>query len=128
MKKVSLISLVLLFALLVLAGCSSSPAPAQTTTAPRTTPPAPTTTAPTTAAVDAAAVYAAKCAGCHGANREGNTGIKAPALNATTLAGKADSALSDTIANGKTGTAMPAFKAQLSAAEINALITFIMRP
>jgi len=37
------------------------------------------------AAGDGASLYKSKCAGCHGANGEGKSSIKAPALKGTTL-------------------------------------------
>jgi len=37
------------------------------------------------AAADGASLYKSKCAGCHGANGEGKSSIKAPALKGTTL-------------------------------------------
>jgi len=37
------------------------------------------------AAEDGAALYKKKCSGCHGANGEGKSTIKAPALKGTTL-------------------------------------------
>ena len=36
-------------------------------------------------AADGAALYKKKCSGCHGANGEGKSTIKAPALKGTTL-------------------------------------------
>ena len=134
MKKVSLLSLVLLVVLLTVAACSS-PAATPTPTTPKATTPAATTPAVTTPApttpvistvvIDPSAIYTAKCAICHGDKRQGGVG---PALNAVALAGKSDSTLNDVITNGKTGTSMPPFTGQLSAAEISALVTFIKQP
>jgi len=44
-----------------------------------------TATLPSFAAEDGAALYKKKCAGCHGANGEGKSGMKAPALKGTAL-------------------------------------------
>jgi predicted lipoprotein with Yx(FWY)xxD motif/cytochrome c5 len=98
-----------------------SATPTYSPTASRTTPPAATTAA----AIDAAAIYASSCAVCHGANRQGGVG---PALNASSLGAISSANLASEIANGKTGTAMPSFSTQLSTAQINALVTFIMQP
>ncbi|MBI2830519.1 MAG: c-type cytochrome [Chloroflexi bacterium] len=124
---------ILLVALLIVAACAPKPAASPTPTKPAasptlspiTTPSLPPT--PATPAINASTLFASKCAACHGANRQGTPGL-APALNAQSLAGKSDTLLSDTINNGKTGTAMPAFKGQLTSAEIDALIKFIKSP
>jgi len=68
--------------------------------------------------------YTLNCSACHGANREGITGLGLP-LNPDVLT-EDDAFYQDTIANGRTGTVMPAWAANgLSEAEIDALVAFI---
>jgi cytochrome c len=56
------------------------------------------------AADDGAALYKRKCAGCHGANGEGKSAVKAPALKGTSL--QADQIASH-IAQGESGSKPP---------------------
>jgi mono/diheme cytochrome c family protein len=56
------------------------------------------------AADDGAALYKTKCAGCHGANGEGKTAIKAPPLKGTKLDA---SQLAEHITKGKSGSKAP---------------------
>jgi cytochrome c5 len=86
---------------------------------------APAASSSPASAINAASIYASSCAACHGANRQGSVG---PALNASTLGAISSADLASEIANGKTGTAMPSFSSQLSTAQINALVAFIMQP
>lgn len=104
---------------LLLVACGGAPAP--TTPAPTT--PAPTTPAPTPT-IDTASLFASKCAACHGANRQGVTGLGG-VLTPQSLEDRSVAELANIITNGKTGTAMPPFKQILSQAEIDALAQFI---
>ncbi len=84
----------------------------------------PTSTPPaTTPAIDAAKLYADNCAACHQANRQG-LGATFPPLTPASLADDSIAKLVSTITNGKSGT-MPPFNDRLTAAQINALATFI---
>jgi len=92
-----------------------------------TTPPASGTTPSTgipPAPVSGKDLFVAKCAACHGINRQGTPGF-APALTPDSLAKLSDTDIMNTIADGYPGTAMPPFKASLSPAEIDALIQLI---
>jgi mono/diheme cytochrome c family protein len=120
--KVLLVSLLVILVALTTVACSASNS--STSSVVTTTSPAITSTP---AAIDAAALYAAKCAACHGANRQGTAGV-APAINKSTIGDDSDAEVAALISNGKTGTAMPAFKGQLTADQINALVTFIKAP
>ncbi len=53
---------------------------------------------------DGAALYKKKCAGCHGANAEGKSAMKAPALKGTSLDA---SEITDQITKGKPGSKKP---------------------
>ena len=105
--------------------------PPATTPAPTTTPPSGTTTTPPATSPPAAAsgkdLFATNCSPCHGANRQGTPGL-APPLNATTLASMSDAQITDTITNGRTGTAMPPFKSSLTADQIASIVAFIKTP
>jgi mono/diheme cytochrome c family protein len=90
----------------------------------------PTSAPPTSSSapvINVNAIYDAKCASCHGADRQGMPDL-APALTAESLSGKTDAKLTDAITNGVPETAMPPFKSQLSAGEIAALVKFIKSP
>ncbi len=65
----------------------------------------------------------AQCATCHGANGEGLPGAF-PAIAGSAIATGPVSEHIDIVANGKSGTAMQAFKNQLSDAELAAVITY----
>jgi mono/diheme cytochrome c family protein len=115
--KVIALAIVLCLAVLSAAiACSPS---LKSTSAPPTSSSAPV--------INANAIYDAKCAECHGANRQGTPNL-APALTAESLSGKTDAKLTDAITNGVPMTAMPPFKSQLSAKEIAALVKFIKSP
>jgi mono/diheme cytochrome c family protein len=73
-----------------------------------------------TTTINAADIFAQRCSGCHGADREGGGG---PALLPGVLT-KDPSAYINTITNGSGS--MPAWGSRLSAAEINALVEFIL--
>ena len=93
------------------------------------TPPA-ETKAPESAATEepvlAAELYQARCAACHGANRQGVPGF-APALTPESLAALSESEIKNTISAGRPGTAMPAFNT-LSPEEVDALFQLINSP
>lgn len=73
---------------------------------------------------DVGEYYTLNCSACHGANREGITGLGLP-LNPDVLT-EDDAFYRETIANGRTGTVMPAWAdAGLNDAEIDALVAFI---
>jgi len=96
----------------------------------------PQTTVPTTAAnptpppqampstIDGREIFSNSCSACHGQNREGTSGF-APALTPDSLAALTDDQISDTIANGRPGTAMPPFKDMINPDKIDALLQFI---
>jgi len=69
-------------------------------------------------------IFKAKCALCHGANAEGKAALKtAPLKNS---AGKSEADLTKAIENGTTtAPKMPAYKGQLSPAEIKTLVAEI---
>lgn len=91
----------------------------------------PTTPVPplesTPATVLAGELYSARCAACHGANRQGVPGL-APALTPESLAALSDSEIRYVISDGRTGTGMPPFKTTLSPQEIDALLQLINSP
>ena len=76
--------------------------------------------------------YRAYCASCHGADGDGD-GVAAGRLepaprsfrNPTWMAGQTDEALAQAVRVGRPGTAMPAFRALLSDAEIDRLVEYI---
>jgi cytochrome c6 len=75
-------------------------------------------------AVDAAALYAARCAVCHGKDGRGSPAGKK--MGVVDLAGEQKEPvkeIAEDIANGKGK--MPAFKAKLSAEEIDALARYV---
>lgn len=78
----------------------------------------------TPAAVSGKDLFAARCAACHGVNRQGTPGL-APALNPASLTALSDTVIRNTILDGRSGTAMPAFKASLSPEQVDALLEFI---
>ena len=68
--------------------------------------------------------YSLNCSSCHGANREGITGLGLPLVpDALT---QDDDFYRDTIKNGRASTVMPAWSARgMTDAEIDALVAFI---
>jgi cytochrome c6 len=78
-------------------------------------------------ATDGAATYKAKCAMCHGADGAGQTpmgkNMKLRDLRAADVQKQTDAELVKWIADGKGK--MPAYKAKLGAADIDALVAFI---
>ncbi len=69
------------------------------------------------------AVYDKSCAACHGATGAGIPPMF-PAMTGSKIVTGDKAGHIDIVANGKTGTAMAAYKAQLSKAEIAAVITY----
>ena len=76
-------------------------------------------------AQDAEPLYQQHCASCHGAQRLGGMG---PALLPENLSRLRAKAAVEVIAQGRAATQMPAFSAQLSAADIQALADYIYTP
>lgn len=78
-------------------------------------------------ATQGAALYKTNCVACHGANGEG--GIGTALRNSAYIKSAGDTAIFETIANGRPGTAMPAWsKAKggaLSDQDINDIIAFL---
>jgi cytochrome c oxidase subunit 2 len=68
-------------------------------------------------------VYAANCVACHQATGKGNPPAFPP-LDGSKVVNGAKEGHMDTVLNGKPGTAMAAFKQQLSDTEIAAVITY----
>ena len=68
-------------------------------------------------------VYNTACAGCHQPNGQGIPGAF-PAITGSTIATGAIDTHVDIIVNGKSGTAMQAFREQLSAVDIAAVVTY----
>ncbi|MDP3879290.1 MAG: c-type cytochrome [Dehalococcoidales bacterium] len=109
-------------------GNTSATTPKQPEETISTTPQTPSEASPEIpAAVSAKELYDSRCAACHGANREGIPGF-APALTPESLAALGDTEIRDVIADGRTGTGMPPFKATLSLEEIDALLHLIKSP
>lgn len=69
------------------------------------------------------AVYARACAGCHMPNGQGMAGAF-PAITGSTVATGPVAQHVNIVVNGKAGTAMQAFKEQLSAVELAAVVTY----
>lgn len=88
---------------------------------PPTPVPVPAPAAPT---INTDELYASKCAVCHGAKRQGVSGLGS-ALTPESLLVPSYTEIRDTILNGKSNTAMPPFKGTLSQEEIDALVQFI---
>ncbi|MBI2868699.1 MAG: c-type cytochrome [Chloroflexi bacterium] len=104
-----------------LAGNLPGAPPAKTGEAAPTAAPKPPGT--TAAPVAAGEMFAARCAVCHGANRQGVSGL-GTALTPESLEGRSDAELRETISAGLPGTAMPAFR-DLTPEEIDALVRLI---
>jgi mono/diheme cytochrome c family protein len=91
-------------------------------------------TAPAGASIDAAAIYAARCAACHQATGAGLPGVFPPLAGSEWVSGP-ERVLAALVLHGASGPltvkgnayngAMPAFKEQLSDAEIAALLTHV---
>jgi cytochrome c oxidase subunit 2 len=68
-------------------------------------------------------VYASSCAACHGATGAGIPPVFPAMTNSPVVMGDINAHI-DIVMNGKTGTAMQAFKSQLSDVDLAAVITF----
>lgn len=90
-------------------------------TLPETPASIPPITPPTIAADE---LYTIRCAGCHGVNRQGVSGL-GPALTPDSLRALSYTEIRDIILNGRSNTAMPPFKSALSQEEIDALVQLI---
>ncbi len=101
----------------------SPPAPTPTPTSTPAPTPSPTP-APTASAINASELFAAKCSVCHGANRQGVSGL-GPPLIPQSLAALSDTEIRDTILRGRLTAGMPSFENLLKHEEINALLQFI---
>ncbi|SFJ41364.1 nitrite reductase [Celeribacter neptunius] len=77
---------------------------------------------PALADPDGAEIYMDLCASCHAESRLGGTG---PALIPETIGRLRGNALGETITNGRVATQMPAFRDTLSAAEIDAVASYV---
>ncbi len=95
--------------------------------------PSPAATKPAVTLNPAAAageqLYAQNCATCHGARGEGVTGLGAALRNSQYIKTAGDQAIFATIAQGRKGTAMPAWLqangGKLTETQINNIITFL---
>jgi cbb3-type cytochrome c oxidase subunit III len=85
--------------------------------------PAPASQTPPSA-ISTDELYAIRCVVCHGANREGVSGLGLPLIPGS-LTELSDNEIKNTILNGRFGTAMPAFKEILSSDEIDALLHLV---
>jgi mono/diheme cytochrome c family protein len=73
-----------------------------------------------------AKIFADNCAPCHGADGKGVAAMKTPNfMNPAVQAALSDAMVIKTIREGKTGTAMPAWRGKLSDAEINSVAAFV---
>ena len=75
------------------------------------------------------AIYERHCVTCHGPGGKGDGPIGQalipPAANLTFLGKQSDQTILDTLRNGRPGTAMPAWKDDLNALELNHLLSFL---
>ena len=120
-------ALVIVFALLMLSGCSQ-PANEGVNNAPTATP-APKATATPDEFAFARANYAKHCSACHGDEAKGGlvkvekTKLKVPSLREGHALHHPDSDFVKQITNG--GDGMPKFKDKLSPEEINGMVRFV---
>lgn len=77
----------------------------------------------TSDAINAEETYATNCAACHGAEGEG--GFGSALRGSETIIAQSDQGLLNLILNGRAGTAMPGFSAQLGESEIAALVELL---
>ena len=68
-------------------------------------------------------LFASACARCHGANASGTD--LGPTLVGAQAMGKDDSALHDTIANGRTGTSMPSWGDLIGSQDVDNIIAYL---
>ena len=77
-------------------------------------------------AADGDAVFKGRCTGCPGSDGRGKDAIGPPAFtSAKTQSHLSDADMIDTIANGRKGTIMPAWKGKLSDEEISAVAAYL---
>ena len=74
--------------------------------------------------IAAGQLYETNCVPCHGANREGVSGL-GPTLIPQSLAALSDTEIRDAISNGRPGTPMIGWKGILSPEEIDALVQLV---
>ena len=78
---------------------------------------------------DGKTVYETNCANCHGNGGKGDgpigQALVPPPSNLTATKNKSDQELLNTIKNGRPGTAMPSWKGDLSAQEIQDVLAYI---
>jgi cytochrome c oxidase cbb3-type subunit 3 len=84
--------------------------------------PAAAQTTQNNAAIDAKTLYGVRCSGCHGADAKGGFGSD---LTGDYQYGKSEAAIRTSIADGRGGK-MPGFDDQLSDAEIDALVAYLL--
>ena len=82
-----------------------------------------TATTAASGGIDGEAIYTANCVSCHSADLSG--GVGKPLNAGSPAAGDPDAELIETITNGVSGTAMPAWGDKLSADEISAVLAYI---
>lgn len=71
-------------------------------------------------------LFKQKCAMCHGVHGKGYAALKTPDFTDPKVqAALSDKEITDTIKNGKSGTAMPAFGDKLSDDQIQSLLKYI---
>ncbi len=80
-------------------------------------------------AIKGQSIYATHCINCHGVHGQGDGPIGKmlvpPAANLTVLGEKSDQELLTTIQDGRPGTAMPSWKGDLSAQDINHVLAYV---
>lgn len=75
---------------------------------------------------DGGDLFKQKCSMCHGADGKGYAALKTPDFTSPKVqASLTDKEITDTIKNGKKGTAMPAFGDKLNDGQIHSLVTYI---
>jgi len=85
-----------------------------------------TATAAPAVAADGEAIYKQKCAMCHAPDGKGYSAIKTPDFTSPKWQESVtDKQITDTIKNGKPGTAMKSFADQLKDDEIEAVVKYI---
>jgi len=76
--------------------------------------------------VSGAAIFTKNCAACHGTDGKGFPALKTPNFtDPKWQSSTKDKEMREVIKNGKKGTAMPAFGAQLKDEEISAVVAYI---
>jgi cbb3-type cytochrome c oxidase subunit III len=77
-------------------------------------------------APDGGDLFKQKCSMCHGADGKGYAALKTPDFTDPKVqASLTDKEITETIKNGKKGTAMPPFADKLSDDQIQSLVTYI---